>query len=163
MGACIIFLIFTILNFSFFNNNFHFSGNAKAKRAEIIPGGNIWDHIAAGKPIDAATFDYHAVAPKYADYKAALKNKDWYKYNRTFIPIVGYNESKKVLVPFNITGKMAEKPWAFPENSILLASSRDAMVQASDDTQDQIKTLEERIRKLENTVSRIVSKCCEEA
>ena len=156
IGATIILLIFVLC--------FRFSDNAQAKQKVVtMPSADIWPFLKAGPGLIGPAVDWGSAAPNFAAYKAALDAEDWYRHGRPFMPVFGYNEAKQILIPYNLIGKVAQKPWAYPEGAIVMAFSRDAVVKASSDTKEQIKTFEKRIRKLENTVAKIVSKCCKEA
>lgn len=167
IGATIIFLIFILC--------FRFSDNVQAEKYKAGSGlvgtgagrrvsvDDVMYYVAVGGAVVGPAVDWGNAAPNFAAYKAALDAEDWYKLNRAFVPVFAYNESKKILIPYNITGKVARKPLTYPEGAIVMASSRDAVVRASRDVNDRIDNLEERVRKLENTVSKITSKCCPEA
>jgi tetrahydromethanopterin S-methyltransferase subunit B len=62
------------------------------------------------------------------------------------------------LVPLNLKSPhlTSKNPISGFETAAILAGFRDAVASSN-------KDLEERVRKLENTISRIISKCCKEA
>ena len=81
-----------------------------------------------------------------------------YYENAPFFPALAYDPMGKQLVPLNLRSPYltSSRPLSGHQTAVILAGYRDAVASSN-------KDLEERVRKLENTVSRIISKCCPKA
>ena len=82
------------------------------------------------------------------------KDAGYYEEANSF-PALAFDPGKRKLLIFNykLPFKLTEKPLSSIESATFLASYRDAIVSSNRD-------LEERVKKLENTVSKIVLECC---
>ena len=106
-------------------------------------------------PFEAVPFKFGEVMGK--DIRELEEVYKYWGYSKgTYnIPALGYDPKLMKLIPFNLrTSKgIYDTPLSGIETALVFASFRDAI--ASSNNQ-----LEDRIRKLENTVNRIVKNCC---
>lgn len=98
--------------------------------------------------------------PKAVNSKAAMKLLEaWKKYQpkvKGKIPVFGYDSKEMKLLSFDIPAGLQYKYDPSLLGYVSKASFRYAVVSSTNE-------LEKRIRKLENTVNRIMAKCCPEA
>lgn len=122
----------------------------QVKRSEIM-------EAMSKKLIPFEAVPFKAVEVMDKDIRGLKKiYKDWgYSKGSYYVPALGYDPKLMKLIPFNLRRSkgITDTPLSGIETALIFASFRDAI--ASSNNQ-----LEDRIRKLENTVNRIVNNCC---
>ena len=140
----ILLLMFMVANYCF----------GQVKRSEIV------EALSKKKLVPFEAIPFKAAEVMGKDIRE-LENiyKGWgYSKGSYNVPALGYDPKIMKLIPFNLRTSrgITNKPLSGIDTALIFASFRDAV--ASSNNQ-----LEDRIRKLENTVNIIVNKCCPEA
>ena len=115
-----------------------------------------WTNVVV--PFDKVPFDAKELNIEDIRKLASIYDKYGYGLGSYNLPGLAYDSKTMKLLPFNLrtTAPVSEKPLSGVDAVALMATFRDATASSNND-------LEERIRRLENTVNKIVEKCCPRA